>query len=147
MDVSFKFQAVVPQLGRCLSFSHLVASALLDLTDHGFCGIGSWGVRLCLFDMTPHFPCPEPELSHYLFLGVVHDQGWWHTFTLCKEAKCLVRLVENSSSLFFQMSCTQGILNTSRMSYSLLSKSLVYMYLSQLMRAFTNYLKCIVFSS
>ena len=52
--------------------------------------------------------------------------------------------VENSSSLFFQISCSQGILNTSRMSYSLFSRSVIYMYLSQLMRTFTNYLKSIV---
>ena len=55
--------------------------------------------------------------------------------------------VENSSSLFFQISCSQGILNSSRLSCSLLLRSLVYMYLSQLMRNFTNYLKCIAISS
>ena len=55
--------------------------------------------------------------------------------------------VEKSSPLFFQISCTQGILNSSRLSCSLLLRSLVYMYLSQLMRTFTNYLKYIVISS
>ena len=55
--------------------------------------------------------------------------------------------VENSSSLFFQISCSQGILNSSRLSCYLLLRLLVYMYLSQLMRTFTNYLKCIVISS
>ena len=55
--------------------------------------------------------------------------------------------VENSSSLFFQISCSQGTLNSSRLSCYLLLRLLVYMYLSQLMRTFTNYLKCIVISS
>ena len=54
--------------------------------------------------------------------------------------------VENSSSQFFQISCSQGILNSSRLSCYLLLRLLVYMYLSQLMRTFTNYLKCIVIS-
>ena len=56
-------------------------------------------------------------------------------------------IVENSSSRFFQISCSQGILNSSRLSCYLLLRLLVYMYLSQLMRTFTNYLKCIVISS
>ena len=56
-------------------------------------------------------------------------------------------LVENSSSLFFQISCSQGILNSSSLSCYLLLRLLAYMYLSQLMRTFTNYLKCIVISS
>ena len=56
------------------------------------------------------------------------------------------KLVENSSSRFFQISCSQGIHNSSRLSCYLLLRLLVYMYLSQLMRTFTNYLKCIVFS-
>ena len=55
--------------------------------------------------------------------------------------------VKNSSSLFFQISCSQGILNSSRLSSYLLLRLLVYMYLSQLMRTFTNYPKCIVISS
>ena len=55
--------------------------------------------------------------------------------------------VENSSSRFFQVSCSQGILNSSRLSCYLLLRLLVYMYLSQLIRTFTNYLKCIVISS
>ena len=55
--------------------------------------------------------------------------------------------VENFSSLFFQISCSQGILNSSRLSCYLLLRLLVYMYLSKLMRTFTNYLKCIVISS
>ena len=55
--------------------------------------------------------------------------------------------VENSSSLFLQISCSQGIFNSSRLSCYLLLRLLVYMYLSQLMRTFTNYLKCIVISS
>ena len=42
--------------------------------------------------------------------------------------------VENSSSRFFQISCSQGILNSSRLSCYLLLRLLVYMYLSQLMR-------------
>ena len=55
--------------------------------------------------------------------------------------------VKNSSSLFFQIPCSQGILNSSRLSCYLLLRLLIYMYLSQLMRTFTNYLKCIVISS
>ena len=55
--------------------------------------------------------------------------------------------VENSSSRFYLISCSQGILNSSRLSCYLLLRLLVYMYLSQLMRTFTNYLKCIVISS
>ena len=55
--------------------------------------------------------------------------------------------VENSSSRFFQISCSQGILNSSRLPCYLLLRLLVYMYLSQLMRTFTNYLKCIVILS
>ena len=55
--------------------------------------------------------------------------------------------VENSSSRFYLISCSQGILNSSRLSCYFLLRLLVYMYLSQLMRTFTNYLKCIVISS
>ena len=55
--------------------------------------------------------------------------------------------VENSSSRFYLISCSQVILNSSRRSCYLLLRLLVYMYLSQLMRTFTNYLKCIVISS
>ena len=62
---------------------------------------------------------------------------WWEEITH----------VEDSSSLFFQISCSQGIFNSSRLSCYLLLRLLVYMYLSQLMRTFTNYLKCIVISS
>ena len=39
---------------------------------------------------------------------------------------------------------SQGILNSSSFSCCLLLRLLIYMYLSQLMRTFTNYLKCIV---
>ena len=53
-----------------------------------------------------------------------------------------VSSVENSSSLFFQISCSQRILNSSRLSRYLLLRLLVYMNLSQLMRTFTNYLIC-----
>ena len=60
--------------------------------------------------------------------------------------KVLLRNVENSSTLYFLISCSQGILNSSRLSCFLLLRLLVYMYLSQLMRTFTNYLKCIVLS-
>ena len=58
-----------------------------------------------------------------------------------------VHTVENSSSPLILISCSQGILNSSRLSFYLLLRLLVYMYLSQLMRTFTNYLKCIVISS
>ena len=54
--------------------------------------------------------------------------------------------VENSSSPLILISCSQGILNSSRLSRYLLLRLLVYMYLSQLMRTFTIYLKCIVLS-
>ena len=63
------------------------------------------------------------------------------------KEKPQVTLVESSSSRFFQISCSQGILNSSRLSCYLLLRLLVYMYLSQLMRTFTSYLKCIVISS
>ena len=56
-------------------------------------------------------------------------------------------IVENSSSPLILISCSQGILNSSRLSCYLLLRLLVYMYLSQLMRTFTNYQKCIVISS
>ena len=65
---------------------------------------------------------------------------------LFRQLILLSASVENSSSRFFQISCTQGILNSSRLSCYLLLRLLVYMYLSQLMRTFTNYLKCIVIS-
>ena len=64
--------------------------------------------------------------------------------TLIKANSWDIGCVENSSSRFFQISCSQGILNSSRLSCYLLLRLLVYMYLSQLMRTFTNYLKCIV---
>ena len=54
--------------------------------------------------------------------------------------------VENSSALCFLISCSQGIFNSTSLSCALLLELLVYMYLSQLMRTFTNYLKCIVLS-
>ena len=54
--------------------------------------------------------------------------------------------VENSSCRLFLISFSRGILNSSRLSCYLLLRLLVYMYLSQLMKTFTNYLKCIVIS-
>ena len=64
-----------------------------------------------------------------------------------QKLKCFVKCVENSSSPLILASCPQGILNSSRLSFYLLLRLLVYMYLSQLMRTFTNYLRCIVISS
>ena len=55
--------------------------------------------------------------------------------------------VENSNTRLLLISCSQGILSSSSFSCCLLLRLLVYMYLSQLMRTFTNYLKCIVISS
>ena len=55
--------------------------------------------------------------------------------------------VENSNTRLLLISCSQGILSSSSFSCYLLLRLLDYMYLSQLMRTFTNYLKCIVFSS
>ena len=55
--------------------------------------------------------------------------------------------VENSNTRLLLISCSQGILSSSSFSCYLLLRLLVYMYLSQLMRTFTNYLKCIVISS
>ena len=59
----------------------------------------------------------------------------------------LATLVENSNTRLLLISCSQGILSSSSFSCYLLLRLLVYMYLSQLMRTFTNYLKCIVISS
>ena len=76
--------------------------------------------------------------NEYAYLGKgssIHSSGQLEWF------------VENSSSRFYLISCSQGILNSSRLSCYLLLRLLVYMYLSQLMRTFTNYLKCIVISS
>ena len=56
-------------------------------------------------------------------------------------------LVENLNTRLFLISCSQGILSSSSFSFYLLLRLLVYMYLSQLMRTFTNYLKCIVIPS
>ena len=55
--------------------------------------------------------------------------------------------VENFNTRLLLISCSQGILSSSSFSCYLLLRLLVYMYLSQLMRTFTNYLKCIVISS
>ena len=55
--------------------------------------------------------------------------------------------VENSNTRLLLISCSQGILSFSSFSCYLLLRLLVYMYLSQLMRTFTNYLKCIIISS
>ena len=56
------------------------------------------------------------------------------------------RRVENPNTRLILISCSQGILSSSSFSCYLLLGLLVYMYLSQLMRTFTNYLKCIVIS-
>ena len=66
-----------------------------------------------------------------------------------KQKKIFVHLVivENSNTRLLLISCSQGILSSSSFSCCLLLRLLVYMYLSQLMRTFTNYLKCIVISS
>ena len=55
--------------------------------------------------------------------------------------------VENPNTRLFLISCSQGILSSTSFSCYLLLRLLVYMYLSQLMRTYTNYLKCIVISS
>ena len=78
-----------------------------------------------------------------LLRNIRKSYGWMH---ICCNAG-ITRTVENSSSQFFQISCSQGILNSSRLSCYLLLRLLVYMYLSQPMRTFTSYLKCIVISS
>ena len=59
----------------------------------------------------------------------------------------LILNVENPNTRLFLISCSQGILSSSSFSCYLLLRLFVYMYLSQLMRTFTNYLKCIVISS
>ena len=58
-----------------------------------------------------------------------------------------IQAVENPNTRLLLISCSQGILSSSSFSCYLLLRLLVYMYLSQLMRTFTNYLKCIVISS
>ena len=56
-------------------------------------------------------------------------------------------IVENLNTRLLLISCSQGILSFSSFSCYPLLRLFVYMYLSQLMRTFTNYLKCIVISS
>ena len=63
------------------------------------------------------------------------------------ELVYIMNIVENPNTRLILISCSQGILCSSSLSCSLLLRLLVYMYLSQLMRTFTNYLKCIVISS
>ena len=58
----------------------------------------------------------------------------------------LMMYVENPNTRLILISCSQGILCSSSLSCYLLLRLLVYMYLSQLMRTFTDYLKCIVIS-
>ena len=126
----------------------------------------------CLLVLTFHFPifrkseCKNPTIKHistytlsclkFILAKYSHlvFRTQLHLLYLQQTSRTLLdiqldvyKCVENSSSLFFQISCSHEILNTSRMSYSLLSRYLAYMYLSQLMRTFTNYLKCIVFLS
>ena len=55
--------------------------------------------------------------------------------------------VENLNTQLLLISCSQGILSYSSFSCYPLLRLFVYMYLSQLMRTFTIYLKCIVISS
>ena len=86
---------------------------------------------------TPNWPAPRPQ--HLPPLPVLTVSGG-------TPPRVPSPLVENSSSRFFLISCSQGILNSSRLSCDLLLRLFVYMYLSQLMRTFTNYLKCIVIS-
>ena len=57
------------------------------------------------------------------------------------------KTVENPNTRLILISCSQGILSSPSFSCYLLLRLLVYMYFSQLMRTFTNYLKCIVISS
>ena len=64
-------------------------------------------------------------------------------FTTSEE---LTEDVENPNTRLLLISCSQGILSSSSFSCYPLLRLLVYMYLSQLMRTFTNYLKCIVIS-
>ena len=70
-----------------------------------------------------------------------------HDAALCTRPGAYKHRVENSNTRLLLISCSQGILSSSSFSCYLLLRLLVYMYLSQLMRTFTNYLKCIVISS
>ena len=63
-----------------------------------------------------------------------------------QETCFISAVVENPNTRLILISCSQGILSSSSFSCYLLLRLLVYMYLSQLMRTFTNYLKCIVIS-
>ena len=65
----------------------------------------------------------------------------------CSRATQVLMDVENPNTRLLLISCSQGILSSSSFSCYPLLRLLVYMYLSQLMRTFTNYLKCIVISS
>ena len=68
----------------------------------------------------------------------------WNTKT--REDKVEVYVEKLQFSLFL-ISCSQVILSSSCSPGIFSERLLVYVYLSQLMRTFTNYLKCIVFSS
>ena len=97
------------------------------------------------------FPIPYPQqFTNSLLLDPL-DASTPNLSNLSKDSLVKMKIIQstcvkNSSSRFFQISCSQGILNSSRLSCYLLLRLLVYMYLSQLMRTFTNYLKCIVIS-
>ena len=89
-------------------------------------------------------------INHAGFSMAKRQQLWCEaaqTATMLDNILVQESAVENSSSRFYLISCSQGILNSSSLSCYLLLRLLVYMYLSQLMRTFTNYLKCIVISS
>ena len=73
-----------------------------------------------------------------------HQNKAENRFGLAKHYTNTVMNVENPNTRLILISCSQGILSSSSFSCYLLLGLLVYMYLSQLMRTFTNYLKCIV---
>ena len=88
--------------------------------------------------------------QRYKYATVFVNQYSGYTFVYLQRrltSKETVQAVENLNTRLFLISCSQGILSSSSFSFYLLLRLLVYMYLSQLMRTFTNYLKCIVISS
>ena len=108
------------------SIDHLKHDLVLWLNHHSFEELPD-DLEYYLVD---HNSDLEADLTH---LSLLDQRG--------------VQVVENLNTRLLLISCSQGILSSSSFSCYPLLRLFVYMYLSQLMRTFTNYLKCIVISS
>ena len=171
-----KVEGVVWEIRKCWFRVMLKKKVPKQLWDYSIkwicevmqCTAGDLSRRTALEQLTGE----TPEISEYLdftfynwcwyndnarlgemkldrWLGVSHHVGNLMSYWILTQKGNIIlctTVVENSSSRFYLISCSQGILNSSRLSCYLLLRLLVYMYLSQLMRTFTNYLKCIVIS-